>query len=86
MLREEEAQALVVLRAPGRWLKILHSERVIGEPDKELVARIGGRRGFRRRVFLLFSLFSILTSLLSGTVLDTMLDTVLDTLLAGEIR
>lgn len=48
-----------------------------GELIERLKARIGGRRGFRRRVLFL-SFFSILYSSLSGTALDT--------LLAGKVR
>jgi len=53
----------------------------MGELKKGLEARIGGRRGFRRMVFIP-SLLSILYSLLSGTALDV----VFAIPPAGEVR
>lgn len=58
---QERAQAVAVASVPGGRLQVLHAEGFIGEVKKRLVAGIGGRRGFRRKGFLLSffrSLFS----------------------------
>ena len=46
-------QRFEVFPSPGRLLAELLLKSPGSKLDKRLVARIGGRRGFRRRVFLL---------------------------------